>query len=179
MAHTHELHVPTNPSTHESLEEMDFTRGMWQPAMEGDISRVEFLLGKGTSPNATDKSGYTPLHYAARQGHHQICTLLVQYGANLNAQTKAGGATALHRAALAGHDKIVKELIRAGADPYLVDEDGRTALHRAVEGKSEKVIRCLLSSCPQLARIRDKKGLTPEAHPSASPKIINIFYENQ
>lgn len=50
--------------------------------------------------NATDKMGYTALHYAARNGHYQACELLLNAGADVNAVTATGGVTSLMRAAM-------------------------------------------------------------------------------
>lgn len=44
-----------------------------------------------------DKSGYTALHYASRNGHLDMCKLLVGKGANVNALTKLGKVSALQR----------------------------------------------------------------------------------
>lgn len=97
----------------QSLEELNFQRGLWTAALNGDDSRIQMLLGRGHNPNLLDDSGYTPLHYACRSGKLSSCKLLVEKGANVNAkvitfyptskltvsQTKAG-ATPLHRAGI-------------------------------------------------------------------------------
>ena len=80
-----------------------------------------------TLPHA-GTSGYTPLIYAAREGHADVVELLLQLGADPNAATASGGATALHRAAYMGHLAVVQLLLRAGADAARQDADGQTAL---------------------------------------------------
>ena len=40
---------------------MDFDRGLWSAAMNGEVGRVEKLLSTGSSPKAVDSAGYTPL----------------------------------------------------------------------------------------------------------------------
>lgn len=45
----------------QSLSEMDFERGIWQAALNGDVSRVRKFLDKGTDPNWRDGLGYTAL----------------------------------------------------------------------------------------------------------------------
>ena len=40
---------------------MDFERGIWQAALDGDENRVRKLLDKGADPNLRDGSGYTAL----------------------------------------------------------------------------------------------------------------------
>ena len=54
----------------QSLEELDFERGIWAAARDGDVGRVRSLLERGGScaAGAKDSAGYTPLHYAARSG---------------------------------------------------------------------------------------------------------------
>lgn len=76
----------------------------------------------------TGTSGYTPLIYAAREGHADVVELLLQLGADANAATKSGGACALHRAAYMGHLQVVSLLLAAGAEPMQQDADGQTAL---------------------------------------------------
>jgi Ca2+-binding EF-hand superfamily protein len=57
---------------------------------------------------------YTPLHYAAYQGHIKICELLEKAGANLNAVNGAG-CTPLFLACQQGHPGVVKFLLKNGA----------------------------------------------------------------
>ena len=52
--------------------ELDFERGIWAAARDGEEERVRELLGKGTHPSQKDSSGYTALHYAARAGHMDV-----------------------------------------------------------------------------------------------------------
>lgn len=40
---------------------MDFERGIWQAALDGNVKRVRLLLDKGWDPDARDGSGYTAL----------------------------------------------------------------------------------------------------------------------
>ena len=51
----------TSSTYAQSLSEMDFERGIWQAALDGDVKRVRKLLDKGTDPNLRDGSGYTAL----------------------------------------------------------------------------------------------------------------------
>lgn len=75
-------------------------------AFNGDKDRVKTLIDKANNAreavNAPDNSGYTSLHYAARNGHIDVCKILLQNGACINASTRSGNATPLHKAAAAG-----------------------------------------------------------------------------
>lgn len=103
-------------------------------------------------------SGYTPLIYAAREGHLDIVQWLLSSGANPDAATCSGGATALHRAAYCGHLAVVQQLLAAGATPGLQDADGQTALHKAVQQGHGEVAAALLAACPELAAVSDRRG---------------------
>ena len=39
---------------------------------------------------STLQDGASPLHVASQNSHHNVCTLLIERGANLNSQTKVG-----------------------------------------------------------------------------------------
>ena len=69
-------------------------------------------------------------HYCCRNGHKDVCQLLLQRGANPNIQTKSGGVTPLHRAVYSGHGDIVKLLLASGADSLIQDSDGKLPLHK-------------------------------------------------
>jgi len=69
-------------------------------------------------------------HYAARNGHVEICELLLSNGARVNMITRTGHVTALHRAAYCGHCSVIRLLLKYGALTSLRDTDGKTALHK-------------------------------------------------
>ncbi len=131
-------------SVAETLDELDFNRGPWSAALNGDTEKLKNILNhKIYHPDSVDSSGYTPLHYAARAGHLAVVHHLHSQGCNLNARTRAGGATAMHRAAQQGHIQIVNYLLRNGADSSLHDFDGLTALQRAIQSSQSAVVELL------------------------------------
>lgn len=147
-------------SVQQTLEEMDFDRGIWSAACNGELGRVQNFLEKGTDPNSPDRSGYTALHYASRRGDYKICEYLLKNGANSNAQTK-GGATPLHRAAYCGHLPVLKLLLSYGATPAITDDDGATPLHKAAEKGHQEVCDVLLKENPALRTIKDRRSRAP------------------
>lgn len=44
-----------------AMQELEFERGLWQAAKDGDMERVRRLLDRGSGVNDTDSAGYTPL----------------------------------------------------------------------------------------------------------------------
>ncbi|GLJ12763.1 hypothetical protein SUGI_0197280 [Cryptomeria japonica] len=145
----------------ESMEEMDFNRSLWGACVIGDLERIERLISKGVDVNAEDSYGYSPLHYAARNGHSQACSVLLKNGAFVNKKLRSGQATSLHRAAYAGHEEVVKVLLAAAADPCAQDSYGCTPLHKAVKQGHERIASMLTNVNKKVSEIRDNKGLLP------------------
>jgi ankyrin repeat protein len=99
-------------SVHQSVEELDFTRGLWQAAIDGDVPRLTKLLSK-RSANEVDASGLTALHYASRCGHTEIVRSLLHHGAAVDCVSR-GNLTPLMLAASQGHREVVMVLLEAG-----------------------------------------------------------------
>ena len=74
MSHSHSSCCSSNPptSTVQSMDEMEFERGIWSAARDGDDRRVLELLDREVDPSSRDTSGYTALHYAARAGGLEV-----------------------------------------------------------------------------------------------------------
>uniref|UniRef100_A0A914VHM9 Uncharacterized protein n=1 Tax=Plectus sambesii TaxID=2011161 RepID=A0A914VHM9_9BILA len=90
-------------------------------------------------------------HLAARQGHLQVLTLLLEYGWPIDRLLPAG--TALHEAAANGRLEVVRFLIHAGAEVDVPNVDGHTPLDLAKKSAhkspiSAKEIRYLLKGAP-------------------------------
>ncbi|KAF7269229.1 ankyrin repeat domain-containing protein 39 [Rhynchophorus ferrugineus] len=128
----------------QSLDEMDFEKGIWFAAQSGDYDRVKKLINtKKYEVDQKDSAGYTALHYASRNGHLEICRYLIESGANIDGRTRSGQATALHRACTAGKLDIVDFLLSHNADLNLKDADGRTALDRATVSNRQDICKIL------------------------------------
>ncbi|KAM3868476.1 ankyrin repeat domain-containing protein 39 [Diretmus argenteus] len=158
----------SSPSVCQTLDEMDFERGIWSAALDGELERVRTLVQKGTDPNLRDSAKYTALHYASRSGHVAVCQFLLENGACASPRTP-GGATPLHRSAYCGHLDVVRLLLRSRADPLICDDSGASPLHKAAERGHTEVCELLLEHCPSLQSQRNKKlqlpyQLAPEGH---------------
>jgi ankyrin repeat protein len=109
---------------------------LFQKVRYGRIKDVKILLGKGANPNARDAlKEITALMKAAIQEQFDICTLLIENGADIEAKTSYNW-TALMVAAYKGHTKICKLLIEKGANVGARDNLKRTARMIALEQKS-------------------------------------------
>ncbi|XP_072180619.1 uncharacterized protein [Diadema setosum] len=168
-------HLSPTPSVTQTLDEMDWERGLWSAALTGDLTRVKCLISGGCDVNSLDKSGYTALHYACRNGHGDIAATLLHLGANPNIQTRSGGATPLHRAAYGGHGDIVTSLLRNKADCTLRDSDGMTALHKAAEKGSVEICELLIRASPDLLTVEDNRGHRAIDYAKDNPKLSRML----
>ncbi|XP_061176632.1 uncharacterized protein LOC133185448 isoform X2 [Saccostrea echinata] len=98
-------------------------------AAKGEIEVVHELLELGTPPQP-DKEGRTPLHFAAQNGHLDICQLLIQHGCRPDDQDHVK-YTALHRASSQGHTQVIQLLIDQHCNIDIQDENGNAAIHEA------------------------------------------------
>src|SRR5215471_1932317 len=107
---------------------MDETQERLRLAIKfGDANEIETALKNGSDPDiALNPLGQTPLMLAVMKGSHQIVEMLLEAGADPNAQDNTG-ATALML--IWDCDiEITKALIEAGADQELRNNAGETAL---------------------------------------------------
>ena len=80
----------------------------------GDISRVRTALAGGGDVNALDMD-WTALHLATALGNTEIVQVLIDGGANLEAQGEPAGSHPLHLAAQNNESEIAQLLIKHGA----------------------------------------------------------------
>ena len=109
------------------------------------------------------------LTYAAMYGHANVCKILLQYGAEVNA-IDVRGRNAVHIAALNGHRDCCEVLIDHGGRIFAPDFHGNTPLHLAAMKNSYEVVDYLAFRGQNLTRIiysdktRAKKGKTFEEY---------------
>ena len=94
----------------------DLSRQFLAAVFLTDAVRVRSLLGRhprlATTP---DGHGDQPIHHAARNGDSEVVRLLIEFGANVNAQNQRGH-TVLYCAGGHGHLDTLQLLLNAGAD---------------------------------------------------------------
>ncbi|KAK4604938.1 hypothetical protein RGQ29_013128 [Quercus rubra] len=116
-------------------------------ARDGDLQEAKALLDY--NPRLARYSTFgvrnSPLHYSAAQGHHEIVSLLLESGVDINLRNYRG-QTALMQACQHGHWEVVQTLVVFGANVHRVDYlNGGTALHLAALNGHTRCIRLLLA----------------------------------
>ncbi|KFM09330.1 Integrin-linked protein kinase, partial [Aptenodytes forsteri] len=106
-----------------------------------------------------DDHGFSPLHWACREGRSNVVDMLIMRGARINVMNR-GDDTPLHLAASHGHRDIVQKLIQFKADINAVNEHGNTPLHYACFWGHDQVAEDLVGN-GALVSIANKYGETP------------------
>ena len=138
----------------------DLDEDLIKAARKGDAKKVVALLRQGADVNAEERSfGWTPLKRAAAENKVDVVNLLIESGADIDAQNfssyccphfpagiSAYGRTALYTAAFWGRREIAKALIAHGAAVDLATSSGLTALGVAFEYDKKEIVRMLLEA---------------------------------
>jgi ankyrin repeat protein len=93
-------------------------------AMAGMVDVCKRLIALDADVN---KTGWTPLHYAASGGHVEVIKLLLKHSAYIDAESPSK-TTPLMMAAMYGNPQSVELLLEEGADASLKNDKGMTAL---------------------------------------------------
>lgn len=117
-------------------------------ALKGDVEAVKALLMRGADVN---KTGWTPLHYAASapgQVQVRIAALLLENHAYIDAESP-NGTTPLMMAVHYGSQDCVQLLINEGADPTLKNQLGLTAYDFAMRANRSEAAELVAAAVRQ------------------------------
>ena len=115
--------------------------------------------------NARRKDSWTSLHWAAFNGRVEVAQLLLDHGANVKLETKAG-ETALHIVSRGEYDSaehgvgIARLLLEHGADVQSSDKYHSSTLHFAAFDGRLEIARLLLDSGAD-PNAKNEQGRTP------------------
>jgi ankyrin repeat protein len=131
--------------SHSARQNLSATDKLMHAAMNGDLPALnralelpEVDINASRAPN-----NYGPLHWAAAGGHLDVADRLIQRGASLGEQDRAG-YTPLHRAVFRGHAPVVLQLLIRGSNPTIANGLGNTALHTASVTTDPTIARLLI-----------------------------------
>ncbi|SDY29606.1 hypothetical protein SAMN05518669_1118 [Variovorax sp. YR634] len=113
-----------SPQTNVDLANAKDETPLMLAAIKGQQDLVTQLLKRDAAVN---KTGWTPLHYAATSGQLSIMKVLLDNYAFIDAQSP-NGTTPLMMAAMYGSSEAVKLLLAEGADTTMKNQLGMTAV---------------------------------------------------
>jgi ankyrin repeat protein len=118
------------PKTNVEIRTAQDESPLMMAALKGQFEIAKKLIERNADVN---KTGWTPLHYAATGGHLAIIELLLEHHAYIDAESP-NGTTPLMMAAHYGSPAAVKLLLESGADPSLKNQLGLAAIDFAHRG---------------------------------------------
>ncbi|KAF5281783.1 hypothetical protein FQR65_LT14530 [Abscondita terminalis] len=122
---------------------------------------TRFLLDFGADIFATNKSGLSSLHYAAKTCSEVFLTEFIARGADVNQKTKSGDTPLLIHLMENSRRSVVKILIDTGADVNAVCvATGNSCLHYAVDNRDDDVIGDLVRA-GAVVNMQNRNGETP------------------
>jgi ankyrin repeat protein len=104
-------------------------------AYENNMVAAKILISQGAEVN---KTGWSPLHYAATKGHIEMIKYLLDHSAYIDAESP-NGTTPLMMATQYSTQQTVQILINAGADPSLKNQLNLTAVDFAIKSNKPEV----------------------------------------
>lgn len=111
-------------------------------AIKGNADLAQLLIARDADVN---KTGWTPLHYAASTGQVAVIRILLEANAYIDAESP-NGTTPLMMAARYGTATAVEVLLREGADPKLKNQLGLTALDFAQKAERPDVVDAIAAA---------------------------------
>ena len=123
------------PKTNVEIRTRQDESPLMMACLKGHLELARKLIARDADVN---KTGWTPLHYAATNGHVAIIELLLEQHAYIDAESP-NGTTPLMMAAQYGSPAAVKVLLEAGADPKLKNQLGLTAIDFANRAGRQEV----------------------------------------
>jgi ankyrin repeat protein len=116
----------------------------------GDLKCVERLITEGVGVMSlwevdTPTGDWTPLHFAAANGHLEIAKLLVSKGAEVDAETW-NKRTPVFEACLGGHAEVVRFLVQNGACLTRYDGNFQMPIQDASRSSSLETVKSVIES---------------------------------
>lgn len=113
---------------------------------ESDLVEARQLIKKGLTANVRDSEGEPVFVTAASNGDLEMLKFLQEFGANINARSRADGQTALMRAVEKGHQPSISWLLDNEVDLDTRDKRGETALIKAAKLRRSRLVEQLVDA---------------------------------
>lgn len=137
-----------NPETQVEVRTPQDESPLMLAALKGYTEICKQLIARDADVN---KTGWTPLHYAATGGHTDVLRLLLDNHAYIDAASP-NRSTPLMMAARYGTDDAVKLLLDAGADPLLKNALGVTAIDFARQVERDAAVALIAAAVRKQAK---------------------------
>lgn len=143
-------------------------------ALQRNVECVKYLVSKGASVNAKNRSGWTALLWAVCSNSLPCVRTLVSSGADVNSVATRSDLSVLKQAVMCGYVEIAAYLIAIGAMLEARDRHGCTPLMVAVSMNHPECVKLLISHGANLAA-KDLTGGTALSLAKDYPRIVAIL----
>ena len=106
---------------------------------DSDKILLQECIAYGADVNATDNSGWTPLHDASISGSFECADILLSHGSNPNALSFSN-ESCLHDAVSNDFPSVVRLLLQYGADAKLTNDKGQSAFDLLPQQCSQEMV---------------------------------------
>jgi ankyrin repeat protein len=127
----------------ETLRENGRNIALFQAAAQGQTPRVRYLMHLGVNIDHYDDYGFTALHHAVLSGFEDVVGMILEAGADVNADSLDHGSP-LCLAASKARERVVDILLEYRADVLRPYGKVGTPLHCACIGGSTTIVESLL-----------------------------------
>jgi ankyrin repeat protein len=163
-SHLNAFDIYFNPS---STMSQSNSLALYNSIKTGNINDILNHLKHGISPdedifNISERIYEKLVHITSKYGHSEILNMLIEKGANIDAQDSRGN-TPLHKATEKGHTHIVNILLKNKAHIDVQNNNGETALHFASVAYTENhrnIARILVDQGADIAML-NRYSITP------------------
>ena len=124
---------------------------------------------------------WTPLHFAANNGHLEICQLIISNVDDKNPNANwAGEASPYHLASEKGHLEVVKLFLETLTDKNPMDEPPKrgTPLHLAIENGHFEICQMIISQTTNKSPSLNGKTPLHIAAEKCDDSIFKLIFEN-
>ena len=151
-------------------------KALIQGAFDGELAKVQAVLAKGASLEATGPKGRTAVIWAAANGHTSVVEFLHRQGADIKAKD-SNDQTALMFAVKGSYAETVKYLLENGADVNARSiKQGFTPLTIAAAVGDVNVVRLLLDhGADKNIAERDGNTALDRARQYGHPEVVALL----
>ena len=141
-------------------------QAIYEYSRRGIVDELRDVIGKAHPDSYLGYDGSTALIMACKNGHHQVCELLIAHGADVSVRTDDGSSTLLLAACTESAELLAVMLRHCMSDLNSANEDGFTPLDMALHYKRDHMVSALVSHGALSGGVNTPDAFEVEAGPS-------------
>lgn len=127
------------------LKGMNGNTNLHLAVIEDNLSRIKAIIALSKAPskdiNEVNAENLTPLHFAALLGRNEAAKILIDKGADINAQANPEYGPPLYIAVKQGNIELTEDLFKHNATADFKDAEGKTVVDYVKQSGNSKLIQ--------------------------------------